>query len=93
MPTDQLRAGQRLVADIRNRYPGIRALRHSDMAATGCPGEYFPFDALAGAIVPAPAKKLYRVQVGAFSVRENAEALQEEIKAKGYDAFIQTYEV
>lgn len=32
--------------------------------------------------------KLYRVQVGAFSKKENAEKLVKELKAKGYDAFI-----
>ncbi|WP_096224907.1 N-acetylmuramoyl-L-alanine amidase [Geobacillus sp. FJAT-46040] len=33
-------------------------------------------------------KKLYRVQVGAFSDRKNAERLVEELKQKGYPAFI-----
>jgi N-acetylmuramoyl-L-alanine amidase len=33
-------------------------------------------------------KKLYRVQVGAFSDRENAERLAEELKKKGYPAII-----
>ncbi len=31
---------------------------------------------------------LYKVQVGAFSVRANAEALKRELEAKGYDAMI-----
>jgi N-acetylmuramoyl-L-alanine amidase len=33
-------------------------------------------------------KKLYRVQVGAFADRENAERLAEELKKKGYPAII-----
>jgi len=33
-------------------------------------------------------KKLYRVQVGAFANRENAERLAEELKKKGYPVFI-----
>jgi N-acetylmuramoyl-L-alanine amidase len=33
-------------------------------------------------------KKLYRVQVGAFTERENAERLAEELKKKGYPAII-----
>lgn len=38
---------------------------------------------------PAAASgKLYRVQVGAFSVKENAEKLAAELKAKGYEAII-----
>lgn len=32
--------------------------------------------------------KLYRVQVGAFSKKENAEALQKKLKAAGFDAII-----
>lgn len=32
--------------------------------------------------------KLYRVQVGAFSVKANAETMQNKLKADGYDAFI-----
>lgn len=32
--------------------------------------------------------KLYRVQVGAYSVKANAEAMQKKLKAAGYDAII-----
>lgn len=32
--------------------------------------------------------KLYRVQVGAFSVKANADKLVKELKAKGYNAFV-----
>ncbi len=32
--------------------------------------------------------KLYRVQVGAYSVKANAEAMQKKLKADGYDAII-----
>lgn len=34
------------------------------------------------------SNKLYRVQVGAFSIRENALRLQEDLKNKGYSSFI-----
>lgn len=37
---------------------------------------------------PAESGKLYRVQVGAFGVKANAERLQAELKSKGYDAII-----
>lgn len=37
---------------------------------------------------PTPSDKLYRVQVGAFSKRENAERLAEELKNKGYNTII-----
>ena len=33
-------------------------------------------------------KKLYRVQVGAFAIKDNALRLQQELKEKGYDAII-----
>jgi len=36
----------------------------------------------------APAGTLYRVQVGAFSNRANAEALVKKLKALGFDAFV-----
>lgn len=38
-------------------------------------------------------KKLYRVQVGAFEVKANAERLRDELKAKGYPGFIQEVDV
>ncbi len=34
------------------------------------------------------AKKIYRVQVGAYSVKANAEAMQKKLKAAGYEAII-----
>ena len=34
------------------------------------------------------SNKIYRVQVGAYSVKANAEKLQKELKSKGYDAII-----
>lgn len=37
---------------------------------------------------PAASGKLYRVQVGAFSVKANAEKLAAELKAKGYSTII-----
>lgn len=33
-------------------------------------------------------KKLYRVQVGAYSIKANAEKLRDELRSKGYDAII-----
>jgi hypothetical protein len=36
----------------------------------------------------APKGKLYRVQVGAYSVKANAEAMQKKLKAAGFDAII-----
>lgn len=35
-----------------------------------------------------PDTKIYRVQVGAYSIKANAEAMAKKLKADGYDAFI-----
>lgn len=39
---------------------------------------------------PVESKTIYRVQVGAFENKANAEAMQKKLKAAGYDAFIVT---
>lgn len=67
---------------------------HRYFTATACPGPYlaskFPYIAeqvnkrLAGA----DAGTIYRVQIGAFSKKENAEALAGKAKAKGFDAAV-----
>ncbi len=37
---------------------------------------------------PQPTGKLYRVQVGAFSVKANADAMLQKLKAAGFDGYI-----
>lgn len=68
---------------------------HKYFAATACPGPYleskFPY--IADEVnkrlnASATSKKLYRVQVGAFSIKANATKLRDELKAKGYNAII-----
>lgn len=52
---------------------------------------YIPLPEAAAPVTPAPAaedKHLYRVQVGAFGVKANADNLAAELKAKGYPAEI-----
>ena len=49
--------------------------------------------AMTSGVVSTPApdeKSLYRVQVGAYSVKSNAEAMLKKIKAAGFDGFITT---
>ena len=41
-----------------------------------------------GVEVQSDKATLYRVQVGAYLVKANAEAMQKKIKAVGFDAFI-----
>lgn len=55
MPDAQLRAGQELVAYLKQKYGISTVQRHSDVNATGCPGDNFPFDVLAGAQAAKPA--------------------------------------
>lgn len=76
--------------------------RHNMFMATACPGPYlqskFPYIAeeinkrLAGARpTPAPTSdKLYRVQVGAFSIRANADRKEAELNALGYPTYMVT---
>lgn len=42
---------------------------------------------------PAPSNKLFRVQVGAYRQRENAEGMLMKLKAAGFDGFITTVEL
>lgn len=42
---------------------------------------------------PVPSGMLYRVQVGAFSKKENADKILKELKKKGFDAFITTVDL
>ena len=68
--------------------------RHNMFTATTCPGSYLQsrFPDIANRVnkelKQSDQKTLYRVQVGAFSQRANAERLAKELKAKGYDAII-----
>ena len=68
-------------------------LRHYDLTGKYCPWYYVDENRWAvlheyitsAAVKP---KKLYRVQVGAFSSRENAEQYMNKVKAAGFGAFI-----
>lgn len=77
--------------------------RHNMFAATACPGAYlqskFPYIAdevnkrlsantSSSGSSAATKKVLYKVQVGAFSSKENAEKLAEQLKADGYSCYI-----
>ena len=67
--------------------------RHNMFAATTCPGSYlqgkFPYIAQEVNKRLNAKKTIYRVQVGAFTNKANAEALLSKLKAQGYtDAFI-----
>lgn len=78
--------------------------QHNYFAATGCPGPFlkskFPYIAqeINKQLKPTTTTTnnnkatIYRVQVGAFKEKKNAEAMLKKLKADGYDAFIQQVE-
>lgn len=93
-----------LCVDICRRN-GIKALNftgdktgnltmHKWFQATACPGPYlggkFPYIAEEVNKRLSAGTTLYRVQVGAFSNKANAEALLTKLKAAGFDGFIKS---
>lgn len=88
-----------LVADICKRRgfdPARDVIRHYDVTGKKCPLWYVEHpeawlafrEKVKSQVNPPEPDKLYRVQVGAFGVKENAERLAEELKKKGYSAII-----
>ena len=66
---------------------------HKFFAATNCPGPYleskmaYIANEVNKRLTPA-SNTLYRVQVGAYSKKENAEAMLKKLKAAGFDGYI-----
>lgn len=99
MPDAQVNAGGWLVAQLVREY-GLKindVVGHKDMpgAETVCPGKNFRMadvkKATLASINPAVKKttnKIYRVQVGAFGDKKNAENLAVELKKKGYASIV-----
>lgn len=91
---ESIAALNELVLYLMNRY-GISAenvLRHYDLTGKLCPAYYVDstrWAVLHERITAKPtAQKLYRVQVGAFSRRENAENYAEQVRKAGFGAFV-----
>lgn len=81
-----------LIVDILKRYNwGIdRVTKHQDYNGKYCPHRTLDlgWDRFIKMIEAKMNNKLYKVQVGAFSNRANADKLCNELKSKGYSAFI-----
>ena len=81
-----------LIVDILKRYGwGVdRVTKHQDYNGKYCPHRTLDlgWDRFIKMIEAKLGNKLYKVQVGAFSKKENAEKLLNELKSKGYSAFI-----
>lgn len=86
-------------ADRVNHKNGCNMTVHRDYANKSCPGEYlYSRHAQIASEVnkrlgstdtrPQPEKVLYRVQTGAFRNKAGAEALLQQIKAKGFDTYM-----
>lgn len=81
-----------LIADILKRYGwGVGAVtKHQDYNGKYCPHRTLDqgWDRFIKMIEAKMSNKLYKVQVGAFANKANADKLCNELKAKGYSAFV-----
>ena len=89
MSDAQYNSGAKLVGDILKRYPNVKIGGHREYDTTSCPGKNFPLEKMVSeAKTETKPSTIYRVQVGAFGVSDNADKLAAELKAKGYSAFV-----
>lgn len=88
----QRKAGQELVAYLKDKYGITKVQKHSDVNATGCPGTHFPFAAIAkGGAADKPAEST----AGGFTAvfpqlakgdkGDKVRVLQELLLGRGYD--------
>lgn len=93
MSKAQFDAGQELIWQLFKMYPSIQWIKgHKEVGSTACPGQFFPLEALKATPrtkpTPPPPTKLFRVQVGAFGVRSNADTMMTRLRKDGYSPFI-----
>ena len=84
--------------DRVNHKNGCNMTVHRDFANKSCPGDYLyslhskianEVNTLLGVVEEAkPANKLYRVQVGSYSVKKNAINMKNKLKSYGIDSII-----
>ena len=102
--TKQLEALDLLLLQLMQKHqiPATNVLGHREVsgAQTVCPGKHFSLDLVRAALINHPDPEnnphtsgtvtptLWRVQVGAFSNRENAENLVNVLRGKGIDAIV-----
>lgn len=83
-----------LIVSLLKKYNwGIdKVTKHQDYSGKYCPHRTLDagWDRFIGMIKEKMNSKLYRVQVGAFTNRANAEKLCNDLKAKGYSVLIKT---
>lgn len=91
MPEAQFDALVQRIAANKARFANLEGIKgHKDFMATTCPGKNFPMDRLLKAVelLERASEIIYTVQVGAFKDRESAERLAEELRKKGFAAFV-----
>lgn len=94
MPDAQKQAGKELVAYVKNYYGIKKVQRHSDVCATACPGNKFPFNEIANAttsnttVTTQSADKMVQIsvpQIAKGSEGAAVKAWQILLDAAGYD--------
>lgn len=68
MPAEQIKAGQELVAYLKNKYNITTVQAHRDVCATSCPGDKFPFDEIVNSetnnkVIPQPQENVQKGNV------------------------------
>lgn len=88
----QRKAGQELVAYLKDKYGITKVQKHSDVNATGCPGTHFPFAAIAeGSAADKPTESTAGGFTAVFpqlskgSKGDKVRVLQELLLGRGYD--------
>lgn len=76
MPAEQIKAGQELVAYLKNKYNITTVQAHRDVCATSCPGDKFPFDDIANfessnEIIPQPQENIPKGNVAEIQANLN----------------------
>ena len=66
MPEEETKAGQELVAYLKNKYGISEVEVHKRVNATSCPGDNFPFNQIANAteiITPKPSEETGKISI------------------------------
>ncbi len=76
MPAEQIKAGQELVAYLKNKYNITTVQKHKDVCATSCPGDKFPFEEIANfessnEIIPQPQENVPKGNVAEIQATLN----------------------
>lgn len=82
MPEPQKVAGKELVAYLKNKYGTSKVQKHKDVTATTCPGQYFPFDEIAG--VSASASVTVKETSQTVTYKNDVAQLQDECNRQGF---------